>query len=273
MRDFRDAKAMAQTLREAFTTKSVPITHSESLELIAQVLGFHDWNVLAARIQASQPAVHEPGRQGSQFPMSAGAVMPVTPMRDIVFFPQMVTPIFVGREKTMRALESAMAGDGLVLVVTQRRSGDDDPTLGDLYSVGVTARVLNRQTLLDGTLKFFVSCIERKTIVRPVEGEFLGAEVAPFEETGGESAEAADLARAVLAAYQTFAKVDFGTQPRGVQTLFRLPNAGDPSPLADSVAGLVSAPIERKQQILETGNVVTRLEMLLELMRADRPTA
>ena len=77
----------------------------------------------------------------------------------------------------------------------------------------------------------------------------------------------------MLAAYQTFAKVDFGTQPRGVQTLFRLPNAGDPGPLADSVAGLVSAPIERKQQILETGNVVTRLEMLLELMRADRPTA
>lgn len=268
MRDFRDAKAMAQTLRDAFKTKSVSITHSESLELVARILGFHDWNVLSARIQASRPAVHEPGLLKSPPSGSAVAVMPVTPMRDIVFFPQMVTPIFVGREKTMRALESAMAGDGLVLVVTQRRAGDDNPTLDDLYPVGVTANVLNRQTLLDGTLKFFVSCIERKTVVRPVENEFLAAEVGPFEETGGETAEANDLARAVLEAYQACAKVDFGAQPRGPQTLFRLPNAGIPGPLGDSVAGLVQAPIVRKQQILETRDVVARLKLLLEVMEA-----
>jgi ATP-dependent Lon protease len=272
MRDFRDAKAMAQTLRDTLKTKSVSLTHSESLELIARILGLHDWNTLSARIQ-SVGSVASVVRPGSPHAMPAGAVIPVTPMRDVVFFPGMVTPIFVGREKTMRALESAMVGDGVVLVVTQRRAGDDDPTLDDLYPVGVMARVLNRQTLLDGTLKFFVSCIERKTIVRPVEGEFLAAEIAPFHETGGETAEAAELSRAVLEAYQVYAKVDFSAEQRGTPALFRLPSAGEPARLADSVAGLVSAPVERKQQILEAGDVVTRLEMLIEAMRTNPPQA
>ncbi|MBS0530828.1 MAG: LON peptidase substrate-binding domain-containing protein [Proteobacteria bacterium] len=273
MRDFRDAKAMAQTLRDAFDTKSVPISHSESLELVAKILGLHDWNTLAARIQGHQPAAGEPGMATSALSMSTGTVIPVTPMRDVVFFPQMVTPIFVGREKTMRALEAAMAGDGLVLVVTQRRGADDDPTLDDLYRVGVTARIIDRQTLLDGTLKFFVSCIERKTVVRPVAGEFLAAEVAPLKETGGESAEAADLSRAVLDAYQRYAKVDFVATPRGTPALFKLPSAGEPGRLADSVAGLVSAPIERKQQLLEAGDVIARLKLLLAVMEAGPPVA
>lgn len=268
MRDFRDAKAMAQTLRDAFDTKSVSITHSESLELISRLFGLHDWNTLAARIQASQPMAGEARMRKPQIAGSAGTAIPVTPMRDVVFFPGMVTPIFVGREKTMRALESAMANDGVVLAVTQRRSGDDDPALDDLYRVGVTARIIDRQTLLDGTLKFFVSCIERKTVVRPVAGEFLAAEIAPLKETGGESAEAADLSRAVLDAYQRYAKVDFVATPRGTPALFKLPSAGEPGRLADSVAGLVSAPIERKQQLLEAGDVIARLKLLLEMMEA-----
>jgi ATP-dependent Lon protease len=180
MRVFRDAKAMAQTLRDAFKTKSVSITHSESLELIARVLGVHDWNTLSARIQLDRSATaNVPGLPKSPNAMPAGGIIPVTPMRDVVFFPGMVTPIFVGREKTMRALESATAGDGVILVVTQRRAGDDDPTFDDLYPVGVTANVLNRQVLPDGTLKFFVSCTARKTIARAVAGDFLAAEVAP----------------------------------------------------------------------------------------------
>ncbi|HVV42259.1 MAG TPA: LON peptidase substrate-binding domain-containing protein [Nitrobacter sp.] len=271
MRDFRDAKAMAQTLRDALMSKSVPITHSESLELIARIFGFHDWNTLSARIQSERPGALVAGAAPLVRP--ADTVIPVTPMRDVVFFPQMVTPIFVGREKTMRALEAAMAGDGLVLVVTQRRAGDDDPTLDDLYRVGVTARIIDRQTLLDGTLKFFVSCIERKTVVRPIAGEFLAAEVAPFQETGGESAEAADLSRAVLDAYQRYAKVDFVATPRGTPALFKLPSAGEPGRLADSVAGLVSAPIARKQQFLEAGDVIARLKMLLEVMEAGPQAA
>src|ERR1700754_355721 len=106
MRDFRDAKAMAQTLREALKTKSVTLTHSESLELVAKTLGFHDWNVLSARIQASPPAGSASATLASAAilsPLSAGAHIPMIPMRDLVVFPQMNTTIFVGRDKTRRA--------------------------------------------------------------------------------------------------------------------------------------------------------------------------
>src|SRR5437899_6368188 len=96
MRDFRDAKAMAQTLREALKAKSVSLTHSESLELVARVLGFHDWNVLSARIQSEhQPLATEPTA-----PISTGARLPTVPLRDIVLFPKMVAPLFMGRESS-----------------------------------------------------------------------------------------------------------------------------------------------------------------------------
>jgi uncharacterized protein len=138
MRDFRDAKAMAQSLREALKTKSIPLTHSESLELIAKTLGFHDWNVLSAAIQATEtvpakPSAPSPGR---------GTPLPVAPMRDVVFFPQLMTSIFVGRDKTKRAVESAIAGDRRLFVVAQKRAQDDDPDFGALYSIGVIADVI-----------------------------------------------------------------------------------------------------------------------------------
>ena len=268
MRDFRDAKAMAQTLRDALKIKSVFLTHSESLELIARILGVHDWNTLSARIQTDRPATRP---LDTLHAISASTAIPVTPMRDVVFFPGMVTPIFVGREKTMRALESAMAGDGVVLVVTQRRSGDDDPTLGDLYSVGVTAKVLNRQVLPDGTLKFLVSCVERETVVRAVAGDFLAAEVTSFEETGGGTDEAAALSRAVLDAYQIYAKVDFAATPRPTSTLFRLPTIGAPGVLADSLAPMLAADIATRQRMLETADVAARLRLLLAVMEAGPP--
>ena len=138
MRDFRDAKAMAQTLRDALKARSIPLTHSESLEIVARTLGFHDWNVLAAAIQASQSMLAPPRKSPISSPGS-GILMPVAPMRDVVFFPQTISPIWVGREKTRRAIEAALAGDGRLFVVTQKRMDDDDPGFDALYPVGVTA--------------------------------------------------------------------------------------------------------------------------------------
>jgi ATP-dependent Lon protease len=158
MRDFRDAKAMAQTLREALKTRSVSLTHSESLELIAKTFGVADWNVMAARIQASQPASRPAVPSAiAAASMPDGAGIPILAMRDIVIFPQMVAPIFVGRDKTRRAIERAIATDGRLLAVTQRRATDDDPALDALYSVGVIASVIHSTTLLDGTLKLLVT--------------------------------------------------------------------------------------------------------------------
>lgn len=269
MRDFRDAKAMAQTLREALKTKSVSLTHSESLELIAKSFGLPDWNVLAAKIQTSQPALH--ASVAASMPIAAG--IPILPMRDLVVFPQMVTPIFVGRDKTKRAIERAVATDGRLLVVTQRRGTDDDPALDALYSVGVIARVIHSTTLLDGTLKLFISGHERNVIVRPVEQQFLAAEAAPLEQSRGHSAEAVVLFRTALEAYQKWANVDFSVVPQAPHARMSLPSMDEPGALADAIAPLLPIAIEQKQQLLETTDVVVRLEAILDLMRASQHAA
>jgi ATP-dependent Lon protease len=276
MRDFRDAKAMAQTLRDALKTKSVSLTHSESLELVAKSFGVPNWNFLAAKIQASEPAPHasvESLPVGVAVAMPDRAGVPILPMRDLVVFPQMVTPIFVGRDKTRRAIERAIATDGRLLVVTQRRAADDDPGLDGLYSVGVIASVIHSTTLLDGTLKLFISGHERHVVVRPVEQEFLAAEVAPFEQTRGYGAEAVVLFRAVLEAYQKWADVDLSAVPQGPQARLRLPSMEEPGGLADAIAPLLPIGIEQKQQLLETTDVVARLEAILDLMKAGQHAA
>jgi ATP-dependent Lon protease len=275
MRDFRDAKSMAHTLREALKSRSVSLTHSESLELVARTLGFHDWNVLAARIQASQPTVTETGTSAlaAALPSKAGPGVPIVPIRDIVLFPQMILPIFVGRDKTRRAMDCAMARNCPVLVVAQRRPADDDPTLDALYPVGLTASVINRQTQADGVLKVFVSGLERTAITRLIHDEFLTAEIKPIEETRGQSPEAATLSSAVLHAYQAYANIDFSSSPQGPRPRSGLPSIGNPSLLADTVAPLLSIGMDRKQQLLETSDVVARLEMILDLMQAARPAA
>src|SRR5258707_4754741 len=147
MRDFRNAKTMAQTLRDALKQKSVSFTHSESLELIAKILGFHDWNELSARIQSEQNQAlgnRAPIRlPRPAVPLPAGTDLPVVPMLDIVMFPNMIAPLFVGREKTTRALDCAMAADKRFVAVTQLQAGDDDPTQEALYGVGGIAKVID----------------------------------------------------------------------------------------------------------------------------------
>ncbi len=271
MRDFRDAKAMAQTLREALHAKSVAFTTSESQELVARILGFRDWNVLAARIKASQPSATLANASRSA---SAGAGIPIVPMRDLVLFPHMISRIFVAREKTRQAVERAIVGDQRVLVVAQRNGSDDHPsTLRALNPVGVIANVIDCQTQVDGTLKVTVRGLQRTGIVRLTDDGFLAAEVTPIDDERGQSTEAATLSRAVLDAYQTYAKVDFSALPPGSKVRFGLPSIGNPSLLADTVAPLLSITIEQQQQLLETSDVVTRLERLIELMSTGHPKA
>ena len=268
MRDFRDAKAMAHSLREALKAKSVSLTHSESLELVARTLGLPDWNHLAARIESSLPPLMPAGATN---PVTAG--IPIVPMRDLVVFPQMVAPIFVGREKTRRAIERALATDRRVLVVTQRRSADDDPQLDALYPVGVTAALINRVALTDGTLKLAISGLERAAVGKAVADEFLAAEIAPIEESNGQTDKAVLLSRLVLDAYRMFANVDYSHVPPQLQARLHLPDIGDPSLLADTVAPLLPVSIEQRQQLLETSDVTARLEAILDLIKAAQKAA
>jgi uncharacterized protein len=271
MRDFRDAKAMAQTLRDALKQKSVSITHSESLELVAKILGFHDWNELSARIQSK----HNPAlirlptdEDRPALPLPAGADLPVVPMRDIVLFPYMIAPLFVGREKSRRAIECAMAADKRIVAVTQRRAGDDDPTQEELYGVGVIASVIDFTPLPDGSLRVITRSLERVTLTRCIAGEMLAAKVAPFAESRGDIAQAVALVRTVLERLRAYLNTDFSAVPHN-----RLPHIREPGVLADAIAPLMPIEIGQRQELLETGDAMVRLEKILALMKNDRRAA
>jgi uncharacterized protein len=275
MRVFRDAKAMAQTLRDALKQKSVSLTHGESLELIAKILGLHDWNVLSARIESErdQPLMKTPIIVSADsslppVPLPAGADLPVMAMRDIVLFPQMIAPLFVGREKSKRALGCAMARDNRFLAVTQRRSGDDDPTPDGLFGIGVIASVIDLTPLHDDTIRLMVKSLERATIARFVEGEMLAAQVAPFPETRGEAGQVDALISTVLERLQAHLDISLASPP-----YTRLTHTREPGALADAIAPLMPIAIAQRQDLLETGDATARLEKVLALMKNDRRAA
>jgi uncharacterized protein len=271
MRDFRDAKAMAQTLRDALKQKSVSLTHSESLELVAKILGFHDWNELSARIQSEpdpRPIRISTADYRLPVPLPEGTDLPVVPIRDIVLFPYMIAPLFVGREKTRRALDHAMATDKRIVAVTQRRSGDDDPTQEGLYGVGVIASVIDFTPLPDGSLRIITRSLERVTLTRCIAGEMLAAKIAPFAESRGDIAKAVALVRTVLERLRVYLKTDFSAVPYN-----RLPHIREPSVLADAIAPLMPIEIGQRQELLETGDATARLEKILALMKNDRRAA
>jgi ATP-dependent Lon protease len=259
MRDFRDAKVMAHTLRDALKVKSISLTHSESLELIARIFGLHDWNVMAAIIQSSRPPAGPPtATTSASQPIEPG--IPIVPLRDVVFSPQMITPIFAAREKTMLAIARALETDGRLLAVTQRGMADDDPGIDDIYTVGVSAEIIHRQTMPNGNLKLTVSCQNRVSIVRPVNGKFLAAVVAPIDDVRGTDAEAFKLSGAIIEAYQAYTNASLP------QTLYRY--SAEPGLLGDLVARLIMDDVGQMQRLLETNDVVVRLEMVLDWLKA-----
>src|SRR5262249_35207621 len=122
MRDFRDAKAMAQILRTSLTAKAVTISHSESLELVSKMLGVADWNTLSAQIQAGREAPI-----AAATPAGEAGRYPAIPIRDFVPFPSAMIPLFIGREKTIRALDHAFQRQREVVLAVQKDSGVDEP--------------------------------------------------------------------------------------------------------------------------------------------------
>jgi ATP-dependent Lon protease len=272
MRDFRDAKAMARTLRDLLTAKSVSLTHTDSLELVARMLGLHDWNELSAKIQSeSEGAVASPGPliPASTAPFVARADLPVVPLRDIVLFPEMIVPVLVGRDASRRALERAMSEDRRILVVTQRRAEDDRPAPSALYGVGTVSviDVLNRH---DRGLTVLAKCLKRAAIMQWAEGPFLAAAIAPIEETRGKDEEAVALSRTVIEKLR--AMKGFPFQYSEGYDLWTGPPE-EPGDLADAVAARLSGTIEQKQEILEAADVITRLQKILTLIQTGKQAA
>jgi uncharacterized protein len=148
-----------------------------------------------------------------------------------------------------------MAEDKRILAITQRRAADDAPTPDALYSVGVIASIMDLVTLGDGTIKLLVRALEPAAILHFAEGEFLTAETRPIQESRGADEEAFNLSRAVLEKLQARPNTDFLSSPYAY-----LSQAREPSVLADAIAPLLSAEIDKKQELLETSDVVTRLK-------------
>jgi ATP-dependent Lon protease len=199
--------------------------------------------------------------------MSETKTLPVLPLRDIVVFPHMVVPLFVGRDKSVRALEEVMKNDKQILLATQKNSADDDPAPSAIYEIGVVATVLQLLKLPDGTVKVLVEGKSRARITRFTDqADFYQAEVEHVEEDGGQVHEAEALSRAVVEQFENYIKLNKKVPP---EALASIPQIAEPGKLADSIAAHLSVKIADKQQLLEVFNVVKRLEKVYALMEGE----
>ncbi|MCA1953184.1 MAG: endopeptidase La [Hyphomicrobiales bacterium] len=199
-------------------------------------------------------------------PGSVEAV-PVLPLRDIVVFPHMIVPLFVGREKSIRALEEVMKSERHILLATQFNATDDDPSLDQIYEVGSLATVLQLLKLPDGTVKVLVEGVSRAKRLRAVENEaFLEAEVTVVAEDYGDKVETEALARSVTTEFEGYAKLNKKVSPDIVATVGQIE---DYSKLADTIASHLAVKIADKQGVLEAFKVSKRLEKVLGLMESE----
>ena len=279
MRDFRDAKIMAQTLREALTAKNVPITHSECLELVAKEFGLADWNTLSAKIDtgrssAPSSALHKSTRRTlAPKALTRGTMFPLVPLRDFVLFPQSLSSLLMGREKSIRAVEHAVAHDSRLLVVTQRNPADESPAVAELYSRGVVATVLQCMKAPNGNMISWVQGEQRASVLRLASNaEFNEVEIAPAAKDHADPMKARVLS---LAAREQFLSDADANQRDWFAARLRLPNTDDDDAdgLADAVASFLSIEIAERQELLETISVAKRLEKIRAILMRDTTTA
>jgi ATP-dependent Lon protease len=199
--------------------------------------------------------------------MTESKILPVLPLRDIVVFPHMVVPLFVGREKSVRALDEIMKGDKQILLATQKNSVDDDPAADAIYQTGVLATVLQLLKLPDGTVKVLVEGKGRARLTRFTDREeYYEAEAVEIADEEGDASQSEALLRAVIEQFENYVKLNKKVPP---EALSSIPQISDPSKLADSVAAHLSVKIADKQSLLETIDVPARLEKVYGLMEGE----
>lgn len=199
--------------------------------------------------------------------MTESKILPVLPLRDIVVFPHMVVPLFVGREKSVRALDEIMKGDKQILLATQKNSVDDDPAADAIYQTGVLATVLQLLKLPDGTVKVLVEGKGRARLIRFTDREeYYEAEAVEIADEEGDASQSEALLRAVIEQFENYVKLNKKVPP---EALSSIPQISDPSKLADSVAAHLSVKIADKQSLLETIEVPARLEKVYGLMEGE----
>ncbi|QIE44517.1 endopeptidase La [Pseudohalocynthiibacter aestuariivivens] len=192
---------------------------------------------------------------------------PVLPLRDIVVFPHMIVPLFVGRDKSVRALEEVMADDKQILLSSQVDPSEDDPEVGGIYKAGVLANVLQLLKLPDGTVKVLVEGVARVRIVEYLENEdFFEARAEYLTEMPGDAATIEALLRTVGNEFERYAKVKKNIPE---EALAAVSGSEEPARLADLVAGHLGIEVEQKQELLETLSVSERLEKVYGLMQGE----
>ena len=192
---------------------------------------------------------------------------PVLPLRDIVVFPHMIVPLFVGREKSVRALEEVMRDDKQILLVAQKNAAEDDPTPDDIHRVGTIGSVLQLLKLPDNTVKVLVEGGQRARITQFDDTrDYFRAEAEVIEELKGEAREVEALARSLYSQFEQYVKLNKKIPP---EVLVSLNQIDDPSKLADTVASHLTTKVAEKQELLEIANVMERLERAYAPMEGE----
>lgn len=289
MRDFRDAKAMAQTLRAELAPKNVPFSHSECLEIIARIFGAKDWNVLSAAIETA--VVPKPQKAAATDGDSWSG--PLLLSRDFVLFPKQTAPLFVAREMSRKAIDEARRGGLEILLVAQKEPGEERPRRDGIYDVGVVAdvlevadptsrdweamRMLGKSPIAmtsppEGVVKLILRGRQRAKIVAVVdEGDRHSAEAQLIQRETVDEAHASAQVRAAQEAFTVSASNDhfrnLSADMRSRMTT-RAENTTQPGALADLIAQWAPGTVAEKQRVLEIQDEPLRLEAAVALLRA-----
>ena len=196
-----------------------------------------------------------------------GALFPVLPLRDIVVFPHMIVPLFVGRDKSVRALEDVMKDDKQILLITQKTAAQDDPAPTDLYGVGTIGTILQLLKLPDGTVKVLVEGSERAQISEFTDNEeFFQAFASVMPEPETDEKELTALSRSVVAQFEQYIKLNRKVPP---EVLVSINQIEEPGKLADTIASHLALKIAEKQELLEAETIQARLEKIHGFMEGE----
>ena len=195
------------------------------------------------------------------------SVIPVLPLRDVVVYPHMVIPLFVGRDKSIKALETAMEDDKQIMLVAQKSASQDDPQADDMYRIGTLSSILQLLKLPDGTVKVLVEGSERARILHFLgSDEYFKAQVTPLKSEELNERDSEVLVRSVMNQFDQYVKLNKKVPP---EILSSLSGIDDPARLADTIAAHMSLKIEEKQAVLEIVDLRERLEHLMGIMESE----
>ncbi|HVF62916.1 MAG TPA: endopeptidase La [Casimicrobiaceae bacterium] len=200
-------------------------------------------------------------------PTSDVTTLPLLPLRDVVVFPHMVIPLFVGRPKSIKALDAAMDAGKHILLVAQKQAAKDDPAADDLYEIGSVATVLQMLKLPDGTVKVLVEGTQRARIIQVADlSDYLSADAQALAGDPGHPHEVEAMRRALLTQFDQYVKLNKKIPPEILTSMSGIDDGGR---LADAIAAHLPLKLEQKQQILEMGDVAKRLEHLLGVLEGE----